>query len=158
LYTVRPRTGSARPPQVGALRNTRDVSSVHQHVLAEGAIDAVAGVLLLLAQRLPAGAAELALAAGRPEPGAANQVAELEALDALAEGDDFTDALMSGDERRVRLDRPVSLDGVQVGVTDTAADELHEHLSVAGLGHGNFLDTQVLAELSDYCCLHGRHL
>ena len=60
---------------------------------------------------------------------------------------------MARDERRAGLDRPVTLDGMQIGVADTAADELHQRLSGAGLRNENVFDNEVLAEFLDYSCL-----
>src|SRR5665811_750304 len=143
--------------QVRAVRNDRGELGIDQHVLAEGTVHAVAGVLLLLAQGLPAGVAVLAVAAGGEEPGVAHQLAHGEVGDALTQRDDLADAFVAGDERRVWLDRPVALDGVQVRVTDAAGDELHQCLSGAGRWNGNIVDGEVLAEGVDYGCLHGCH-
>src|SRR6476659_9186502 len=52
--------------RVDVVGDSWGVGGVDQHVGAEAAVDAVAAVLLLLAQRLPAGAAVFAAAAGRP--------------------------------------------------------------------------------------------
>ena len=98
------------------------------------------------------------MAAGREEPGVADQLAHREVGDALAQGHDLADAFMAGDERRVRLDRPVALDGVQIGVADAAGDQLDQGLSGGRRRHRNPLDDQVLAELLDYSCLHDCHV
>ena len=46
-----------------------------------------------------------------------------------ADRDDVADALVAGDERRLRLDRPVALGGVQVGVADAARRDLDQDLA-----------------------------
>ena len=142
---------------VRAVGDERGVRGVDEHVLAEGAVDAVARVLLLLAQGLPAGGAELALAAGREEPGVPDELADVQVRDALAEGDDLADALVAGDERRRRLDRPVAVSRVEVGVADPAGDELDQRLAGSGDGDGEVLDGQPAAELLDDCCVHVCH-
>src|SRR4029077_17210458 len=81
---------------VGILGDPRRVGGVEQHVGAEAAVDAVAPVLLALAQRFPAGAAVLAGAARRPQPGVTDLVADLQVVDALAERYDGAVALMAG--------------------------------------------------------------
>ncbi len=50
-------------------------------------------------------------------------------------------------KRRARLDRPVALESVQVGVADPAADQLHQGLTWAGLRHGNLVESEVVTEL-----------
>jgi hypothetical protein len=80
--------------------NSGGEPAVHQHVLTEGAVHTVAGVLLGLAQRFPAGAAVLAVAAGGPEPGVAHQVTDGEVCDALAEGHHLAHAFVAGHEGR----------------------------------------------------------
>src|SRR5690606_26272329 len=72
--------------RVHAVGDDGAVPGVDEHVLAEGAVDGVAAVLLGLAQRLPAGLAVLALAAGAGEPRVADGVPDLDALDAVADG------------------------------------------------------------------------
>ena len=58
------------------VRHRRGECGRHDRVLGEGAVDRVAGVLLLLAQRLPAGDAVAALAAGVAEPGDRDPLAD----------------------------------------------------------------------------------
>ena len=95
------------------------------------AVDAVAAVLLALAQRLPAGAAVLAASARGPQPGVTHLVAELEVGDAIAEGDDGAVALVARDERRLRLDGPIPLGGMQIGVADPGGLQLDQDFAVA---------------------------
>src|SRR6185312_10631295 len=113
---------------VGAVRDAGGEVRVHQHVLAEGAVNTVSAVLLGFAERLPAGAAVFAVAAGRPEPGVADAVADGDVGDAFAEGHHLAHAFVAGNERRSRLDGPVTLGRVEVGVADAAGDQLDQRL------------------------------
>ncbi len=49
-------------------------------------------------------------------------------------GHDVPHALVTGDERRVRFDRPVALGGVQVGVADTTGLDPDQYLARPGRG------------------------
>ena len=128
---------------------------IGHHVFGEAAVHRVAGVLLALAERLPAAEAVLAVAAGGVEPGHADPVALLDVLDAAADGGDVADALVAGDERRVRLDRPVALGGVQVGVADARGVDRHLDHAGARLGDRHLVDGQRLAELANDGGFHG---
>jgi hypothetical protein len=75
--------------------------------------------------------------------------------DAVTEGLDKADALVARDERRTRLDRPVSASAVDVGVAQPGGLDLDTDLAGAGLGVGALLDDQGLTEGSYDCCLHG---
>ena len=78
-----------------------DVALVGDGVLRVGAVDRVAAVLLGLAQRLAAGDAVAAAAAGRPEPGDGHPVSDLPNAGAGAELLHDADAFVPGDERRL---------------------------------------------------------
>jgi hypothetical protein len=119
---------------VDVVRDSWGVGGVDQHVGAEAAVDAVAAVLLPLAQRLPAGAAVFAPAARRPQPGVADLVADLEVVHPVTECDDGAVALVAGDERGLRLHRPVAVRRVQVGVADAGGLQFYQSLTVAGVG------------------------
>ena len=105
-----------------------DVARVGGRVLAERAVERVAHVLLLEAERLPARHAVVAGAAGVAEPRHRDAVAERDLGDAGAELDDDADALVAGDERRRRLDRPVAVGGVDVGVAQARRLDLDADL------------------------------
>jgi len=98
------------------------------------------------------------VAAGREQPGVADQLADGQVGDPFAQGHDLADTFVAGDERRVRLDRPVTLHRVQIRVADPAGDQLDQRLSGGRGRHRNSLDDQVLAELLDHCCLHRCHV
>jgi hypothetical protein len=88
------------------------------------------------------------------EPGDADAVALLDVGHAGADGRHEAHALVAGDERRLRLHRPVALGGVEVGVAD--AGRLHRDLDLAGagLGHRDLIDGERLAELPHDGSLH----
>ena len=81
-----------------------------------------------------------ALAAGPAEPGDRDPVADLVVVHILSQLFDNADALVSRDERRGRLDRPIALRGVDVGVAEPAG--LHPDQDLAGCrrGAGTILD------------------
>jgi hypothetical protein len=66
-----------------------------------------------------------------------------------AELDHLTDTFVAGNERGLRLDRPVAVGGVEVGVADARGDELDEGLVVSGSGQVDVLDDDRGAELLD---------
>ena len=141
--------------RVGVVRDARRIGGVDEHVAAEAAVDGVAAVLLALAQCLPAGAAVLARAARRPQPRVADFVADLEILDAFAERDDGAVALVAGDERRLRLDRPITVCGMQIGVADAGGLQFDQRLAVARRWQVEFFDLQWCAEFGDDGRAHG---
>ena len=102
--------------RVRVVRYACGIGGVDQHVTSEAAVDAVAAVALAFTQRFPPGAAVLAAAARRPQPGVADFVTDLEVLDAVTERDNGAITFMSGDERRLRLHGPITVRGMQIGV------------------------------------------
>ncbi len=131
-----------------------DIVGIGNDIFGEAAVHRIAGVLLLLAQGLPAAHTVLAMATGGVKPGHADPVAFLHVPHACADGDDMAHALMARDERRLGLERPVAVGGVEVGVADAGRRYLDEDLSWAGRRHGDFFDCQRLAELMDDGCHH----
>jgi len=107
-----------RIDRVDPVRDPDDVAAVRLHVLGQAAVDRVAGVLLLEAERLPAGDAVIAGAACVAQPGHRHAVADRDLGHTRAEVLDDADPLVAGDERRRRLDRPVAVGGVDVGVAE----------------------------------------
>ena len=85
-----------------------DVVGVGDHILSEGAVNRVPGVLLPLAQRFPAGPAVGAVTAGGVQPRHANPVALAHVRHAWADDRHGPDTLMARNEGRVRLDWPVA--------------------------------------------------
>ena len=141
---------------VDAVRDAYDVPRVAERVLGEAAVERVAHVALLEAERLAAAVAVAAHAAGVAEPRQRDAHAGLEAVHlAGTQALDHADALVAGDERRRRLDRPLAARGVDVGVAEPAGLDAHEHLAGAGLGDGQVLDLQRAIEGADDGGFHG---
>ena len=134
-----------------------DVALVSDGVLRVRAVDRVAAVLLGLAQRLAAGDAVAAAAAGRPEPGDGHPVSGLPNTGAGAELLHDADAFVPGDERRWWGDRPVPVRRVDVGVTDAAGLHAHQHLPGSGIRHGEVADLEGSTQRGHDGGLHGVH-
>ena len=77
-----------------------------------------------------------------PEPRQRNPVADLVRDDAVAELLDDPDALMTGDERCRRFDRPVAAGGVDVGVADAGRLDPDQDLAGARCGDGKIADLE----------------
>jgi len=131
-----------------------DVVGIGKNVFGEAAVPRVAGVLLFLTQCLRAAQTVLAIATGGIEPGDADSVAFLHVPHARADGDDVAHALMTRDKRWRRLDRPVAVCGVEVGVANARRGDLDEDLSRADFRCRHFFDRQRLAEFTDNGCFH----
>src|SRR5699024_5698606 len=106
----------------------------------------------------PALTAVLTGSAGRPQPGVADHLADFDISDAGADLLHSPHTLMTRNERNLRLDRPVPLRGVQIGVAHTRGDEFDQRLSGTGFGDRIVSDDELLAEALDDCCFHFRHL
>ena len=104
----------------GVGRQVAHVVGVAQRVFGKAAVDRVAGVLLALAQRLPAAQAVRAMAAGRVQPRNADAVALLDMVDTGAHCGDIGPRPSWPGMKGGWFDRPVALGGVQVGVADAA--------------------------------------
>ncbi|MNV49904.1 hypothetical protein D3C71_1418770 [compost metagenome] len=141
--------------EADALGQQAHVIGVGQRVFGEAAVDRVAGVLLRLAQGFPAAHAVFAMAAGRIQPWDADPVALADMADAGAHRHHVADALVTGNERRVGLDRPVAVHRMQVGVAHATRFDLHQDVAGAGPRYLHFLDAQRLAEFADDSGLHG---
>ena len=115
--------------RIDAVGHLDDVAGIRRRVLAERAVERVAHVLLLEAERLPARHAVVARAAGVAEPRHRDPIADRHLGHARAELDDDADALVTGHERRRRLDRPVAVRGVDVGVAQAGGLDLDADLA-----------------------------
>ena len=135
-----------RVERVDAVRHPDDEVRGRLHELGEAAVDRVAGVPLLGAERLPAGDAVIAAAAGVAEPWHCNAVAQHDLRDAGAELLDDSDALVAGYEGRRRLHRPVAVRRVDVGVAEAGRLDPDEDLALAGNRSLDLLEPQRLGE------------
>ena len=103
---------------------------------AKAPLHAVSAVVLVLAQRLPSGLAVLAAPQASCSQAMPTGSPSLSVGDAGAERGDDAGALMAGNERRRRLDRPVAVGGMQIGVADAAGDDLDQDFARARRGIG----------------------
>src|ERR1039458_2496045 len=135
--------------RVEPLGDLDDVAGIGGGVLTEAAVDRIAHHLLLKAQRLPARHAILTAATRVAKPGHRDAVTDRDLAHAGRDLRDDADALVTGDERRRGLDRPVAVRGVDVGVAEATRLDLHAHLSRTELRHRDLLDGQRAAEVVD---------
>ena len=143
LYVVTPaHVSGAASNGIDPVGHLDDVAAEGHGVLAEAAVDRVAHVLLLEAERLPTRDAVLTGAAGVAQPRHRDAVADRDLGLTRAELDDDPDALVPGHERRRRLDRPVAVRRVDVGVAETRRLDPHPHLAGGELGRRDLLDAQ----------------
>ncbi len=136
-----------RVERVDGVRHLDDVPRVRSRVLAEAAVDRVAHVLLLEAERLPAGHAVVARPARVAEPGERDPITEGDLDDAGAELLDDPDTFVAWDERRRRLHGPIAVRCMDVGVAE--AGRLDPHPNLPGLERAarNVLDAERLREV-----------
>ena len=140
--------------KIHAGRQSRRKGSRSNHIFGKTAVHTVAGIVLVLAQRLPAGFAIFAAHAGVMQPGDTHRIAEFEIGDIRSQRGDHAGGLVAGNERWHRLDRPIAGGGVQIGVTDAAGLDLDENLSPSRHRHRNVLDYEGLTECPDNRRLH----
>src|SRR6185295_16120460 len=126
--------------RIDAVWNHHHVLRSCDHHLAVGAVAAVAGVDLMGAQGLPALDAPFALTACPPEPRNCDSLAQLRAGDARPVPDNDADAFVTRHEGNRRLDRPITVGGVDVGVAEATRFQLYEDLADAWLGCRAVLD------------------
>jgi hypothetical protein len=67
---------------------------------------------------------------------------------------DPADTLVPGNERRDRLDRPVAMRGMDVGVAQARGLQVDDHLPGSGRRDGPLLDDEGLTQLAHNCSLH----
>jgi len=90
----------------------------------------------------------------RVEPRHANPVALLYDCHPRADCDDGSDGLMARNERERRLDRPVAMRSMEIGVAYAARLSFDQDLSWTGLRDVPFLKQQGLSKLLDYGGVH----
>jgi hypothetical protein len=88
------------------------------------------------------------------EPRDGDALADPVGGDALADALDEADPLVAGGERQGRLDGPVSVGGVDVGVTEPGGLDPHQHLAGLRPRNRELPDLERLTEVGDHCCLH----
>ncbi|AER55456.1 hypothetical protein DSC_04015 [Pseudoxanthomonas spadix BD-a59] len=109
----------------------------------------------MFAERFPASEAVHAVSTGTVEPGHSHSIAFPKVADSGADRHHVPHALMSRNERRCRLDGPVTLGGMEIGMAYTRRRDLHENLSAADGWHWGFLDDEGLPKCADHCSFHG---
>jgi hypothetical protein len=90
------------------------------------------------------------------QPRDADWIPFAEARDAGPKRSNNPGTLMAWNERQTRLDGPVSIRGVQVGVTDTARHDLDEHFAWPRGWDRDFFDREWLTERAYYRSRHRR--
>ena len=89
------------------------------------------------------------------QPRHADPVALPDASHIPANCGDMPNPLMAGDEWQVRLDRPVTFHGMQIGVTDPAGLDFHQYPVGGDVRHIPLLDGQGSAKFTDDGGFHG---
>jgi hypothetical protein len=143
--------------KVNAIRQACREGRRGDAVFGEAAVAAVAGIVLMLAQRLPPRLAIFAREAGVVQPGDAHRIAFLEACDIRPDGRDDPGHFMAGDEGRIGLYRPVPLCRMEIGMADAAGDHLHQQLTPARHWHGYSVNRERLAERMHHRRFHHLH-
>src|SRR5471032_2070403 len=136
------------------LRQVTYVIRIGEGVFSETAVHGISGVLLRFAECFPSAQTMIAVSARGVQPWNTNAIAF---LNVTHPGPDFShvaDTLVSRDEGRIRLDRPVSVGSVQVRMANAAGFDLDKHLPRTGSWHGDFLDLQWLTEFTHYRGFH----
>ena len=103
---------------------------------------AVAGLVLVLAHRFPAGLAIFATHAGIMQPRDPDSVPQFEIGHVRAEASDDADDLVARRERQRGFCRPVAFGRMQVGVAHAAGHHLDQNLSLVRNGNGYVLYDQ----------------
>lgn len=114
---------------VEARWNAGDVIGIGNKVFGKAAILCISTKLRLRADRFPCRQAILAMTTGRVEPRRADPVTLLDEGDTCSDSDDESDSLVTGNEGKYRLQRPVALGGMEIGVADTTCLGFDEDLA-----------------------------
>ncbi len=138
---------------IALLAEGKGEARVGHHVFGIAARPRVTGELRRVAEVFLGVLAIAAGAAGMPEPGNADPLAQLETADAFAQRIDAADNLVTRDDRQRRL-RQLAVHHVQVGATDAASQYLDPQLPWPRLRLGQFAQLQRLANLFQQ---HGAH-
>jgi len=84
----------------------------------------------------------------------ATPFADLQPFDPGTELFDDADTLVARDQRQVRLDRPVAVRRMDIGMAQAGCLDTDQHLPTSGHRLGDILDAKVMGEIMDDCCLH----
>src|SRR5262249_36076766 len=110
--------------------------------------------------RLPSGEAVPTTATGRVKPGHADPITLLDVCHSRADRGDIADPLVTRDERRLGLDRPIAIERMKVGMANARRGDLHQDFAGARRWNVHFLDLERLAEFPHYgglhCLAHGQ--
>src|SRR5574338_961683 len=88
------------------------------------------------------------------QPGDADAVAEFQMCNSWSKRNHSSRSFVSGDKRKRRFHRPVTVCGVQISVTNSTRRYFHERLSRSRSEYRNFPDNKWLTEFLDHCGLH----
>ncbi len=118
------------------------IPRIRDRVLREPAIDRAAGELRALAESSPSrhGNSDNRGTCSRAEN--PDAIADLPMLDVLTALDDIADDFVPGRYRIART-RQLAIDEVQVGATDAARRDFHEHFMVAERPQGRLLEIEL---------------
>lgn len=83
--------------------------------------------------------AELTSQAGSVQPFDTSVVSNFKLIDEFTRGDDHASSFMSAHERKLQIEGPVTLHGVQVGVANSGIPDLDQNLVRARLCNGDLL-------------------
>ena len=131
-----------------------DVVRVREEVLGKAPVFGIAAELGFGANRLPSRQTIFAMAARRVEPGHPNPVSLLYDRHARSNGGDKPDGLMARNEWERGLYRPVAVRGMEVCVAYAAGLGFDQDLTCPGGRDVQFMKSQRLSKLLDYCRLH----
>ena len=68
--------------------------------------------------------------------------------------DDQADRFMAGNKRKSRLERPIAVSRMKIGVANAAGFRLHHDLSDSRSRDVPLAKYKRLSELLNYCCMH----
>ena len=86
------------------------------------------------------------------EPRHADAVALFHNGDSRSDSGDQADRFMAGNERKGRLERPIAVSRVEIGVANAARFRLHHDLSNSRCGDVPLAKHKRLSEVLDHCC------
>jgi hypothetical protein len=142
--------------EIHVRRQARSKRGRSDHIFGKPAIHAIAGVVLMLAQRFPTRLAIFTAHAGIMQPGDADRIPKPIIGDTRTQCGHHACGLVTGNEGRRRLHRPVAGCSVQIGVTNAASFDLGENFAGTRHGHRDVFDYQRLAQRPHHRRLHQR--